>query len=151
MPARRDDDVEREPVTCNKCGHFNDPYPTKTGRCTECSGWLEKNPYVLQSDDMDGISEQRVLRDKEIDKRAKKYITDAGGIWAEAPAFTQDIAIRFASTKDRHDGEFLARQLKMLQAKPKSTEDFAEAEIVVNVDMGAMGDTLKVLDALSRD
>ena len=153
MPARRDDDVERKPVTCKRCNHFNDPYPD-TGRCTECSAWLPGNQYVLKSEDMKGIAKRRSLRDEEILKRAKKYITDAGENWEETSAVLQDLCIRYATTKERKDGEIMLQQLKMLQAKPKSSEEVIETSFSIEIsakNIGELQKSLEVLDAISRN
>lgn len=153
MAQKRDDGVGREPATCKKCGTVNDPYP-ENGMCTECKGFLKGNPYKLQSEDMEGIARRKTTRERGIKSRAKQYIKDAELSWGETPAITQDLAIRFATTKDRHDGELLLQQLDMLKARPKSSEDYVEAEYSIELTadtVEALQESLNVLDTISRN
>jgi len=150
MPAERDDGVEREPVTCKKCGHFNDPYP-KGGQCTECTGMLLGNSFVFKSEDMKDINVRKAQHEKEILNRAKQYIKDAGLVWKETPAIIQDLAIRAATTKNRSDITLLLQQLEMLKPKPKSTEGFIETQFSLELsakNIEELQNSLEVLDGL---
>ena len=141
-----------EPATCTQCKTVNDPYP-EDGLCKQCRGFLKGNPYTLQSKDMAGVARNKTAREVKIKNRAKQYTTDAELKWSETPAITQDLAIRFATTKDRHDGELLLQQLDMLKARPKSSEDLVETEFSVVLtakNVEALEQSLEVLDGLTR-
>ena len=152
MAQKRKLPKNMKPATCTKCKTVNDPYP-EDGLCRQCRSFLKGNPYTLQSEDMPGVEKRKSGRRQQIENRAKQYTTDAELKWSETPAITQDLAIRFATTKDRHDGELLLQQLDMLKARPKSSEDLVETEFSVVLtakNVGALEQSLEVLDALTR-
>ena len=138
---------ENEPVKCNSCGTVNDPYPDN-GLCVKCNHFLPGNRFRLPP----GKNLQD--RKKRIKKRARQYVEDQGLKWGEIDAITQDLALRAATTKNRHDSSLLLEQLGKRKAKPKADDPNAEAEIVIvmtgeTVEM--LEESLGVLDKLLQD
>ena len=111
---------------------------------------LKGNPYALQSKDMAGVNERQTARNRGIKNRAREYVEDAGLKWGETPAITQDLALRYATTHDRHDGELLMQQLEMLKAKPTSSEDFEQPEFAVEITARSVSSLEEALDTLAR-
>ena len=138
-----------DPVEC-KNGHVNDPYP-ENGQCVVCSMWLPGNKNIFKKEHTGEASTSRAAHKRALLAKAKELLEDLKVEWKEAPKHLRMIAETATRTSNSKDMEFLLQQVGELKAKPKSAEEFAEAEIVVNVDMKAMGETLKVLDGLSRD
>lgn len=136
-----------DPVECTK-GHINDPYP-ESGLCVVCGAWLPGNTRGWKKGNKEGSSAAE--RKKALKAKARELLKDLGFDWKDAPSHLRMIAETATRSTNSKDMEFLLQQVGELKAKPKSAEDTVEAEIVVNVDMKAMGETLKVLDALSRD
>ena len=138
-----------DPVEC-KNGHINDPYP-EGGQCVVCRLWLPGNKNIWKEENTGEGNTSKADRKKALKAKARNLLKDLGFEWGDAPSHLRMIAETATRTSNSKDMEFLLQQVGELKAKPKSAEDTVEAEIVVSVDMKAMGDTLKVLDALSRD
>ena len=151
MPAKREQDELPPPVECKNCGHFNDPYP-ENGLCVECSKFLKGNPHALQSSDMPDVHNRQNTRRRAIKNRAKQYVEEAGLKWSTVGALTQDLAVRAATTHDRHDSTLLAEQLEIRKPRPQS----GEAPDITNIDIhisDELADSLRDLKEIeiSRD
>ena len=116
-----------------------------------CGAWLPGNKNRWSKENIGEANTSKSAHKKALKTKARDLLKGLNVEWGEAPTHLRMIAETAARSTNIKDMEFLLQQVGELRAKPKSAEDVLEAEIVVNVDMKAMGDTLKVLDALSRD
>ena len=137
MKKRYTEDME--PVECAR-GHMNDPYP-EDGKCVECHIFLPGNPdAIYDAERARELNEHKTAHEQNREKRAKKYIEEAGGTWEKTDAIMQDLAIRYATTLNRHDGELLLKQLERLKAPPRLKEELAADEIINEFTAPSVGD-----------
>ena len=142
-----------DPVRC-KDGHLNDPYPDN-GLCIVCRKWLPGNKMgfggkVDAREAKGGAIEKR----KSLKKKTKELLESLGVSWAKSPEYLKMMSETAARSGNTKDMEFLLQQVGELKAKPKSTEDVGEAEVVVYVTAKTaehLEETLGVLDSISRD
>ena len=151
MVEKKDIDVSKfPPATCKRCKTMNDPYP-ETGRCKGCGSLLPGNPYrIAVGDDM---AERKSVQKKDRDRRAQRYIEEAGFDWKEVGTAMQDLAKRAAKTRDRHDMSFLMEQLETRKARPKAQDAHIDAEFIVVLSgetIDALEESLGVLTKLAR-
>lgn len=91
---------------------------------------------------------------KSLKKKTKELLESLGVSWAKSPEYLKMMSETAARSGNTKDMEFLLQQVGELKAKPKSTEDVGEAEVVVYVTAKTaehLEETLGVLDSISRD
>ncbi len=140
-----------DPVECKVCGTFNDPYP-ETGRCVGCSKWLKGNKSGFDSETAKQAQDARKSLTKSQKEIARKILKDEGVSWKSATEGLRQLAKQFAKTGNIKTYELILQQLDKLKAKPKSSEDAPDAEIVVYLTSDTvenLAKSLEVLDELS--
>jgi len=138
-----------DPVKCKSCGLLNDPYP-ETGRCIGCSRWLKGNKSRFNSETRRSWgrdAKSATLSQKEI---AHKILKDEGIGWNSATEGLRQLAIQFAKTGHIKTYELILQQLDRLKARPKSSEDVVEAEIVVYLTSDTVENLEKSLEVLDE-